>query len=273
MNVHEARRTRHLVIRLDKGEALPGALVRALDEAEARSGFLTGVGSLESAELMHLDPARTHGKTRHIETPCELISLTGDVALLDGAAHVRLSALLSREGELGLETFGGQLVSARALSVELHVVAFDDLALLRVADERTGLPVLEARPASASALHPPAAAPSPSPTPPLASVGAIPLPGAPPAQHPSPPPAPEAPVMPPKPQRPHDDVEVYPEVGDAVLHFTFGQCTVVGTDGDRIRLRKDKDGGVLDVVVTKLRIEPPTIGPDGTRHFKLHRKN
>ncbi|MFT3764950.1 MAG: thrombospondin type 3 repeat-containing protein [Minicystis sp.] len=51
MNVRESRRTRHLVIRLDRGDELPAALVRALDEAEARSAFISGVGALEAAEV------------------------------------------------------------------------------------------------------------------------------------------------------------------------------------------------------------------------------
>jgi predicted DNA-binding protein with PD1-like motif len=286
MNVHEARRTRHLVIRLDRGDELPAALVRALDEAEARSGFITGVGTLEAAELVHLDPASrggAHGKTRRIEAPCDVIALSGNVAILDGATSVRLSAVLSRDGDLGLATFGGQLVWARAHSVELHMVVLEDLALTRVADERTGLPVLEARPASASALPSPvaaaAAAAAPAPAPPLASISAIPLPApaAPPAPPAPPPPAPapaaETNAMPQRPQKPSADLEAYPEIGDAVMHFHFGECTVIGSDGDRIKLRQDKDGRVREVALTMLRIEPPSLGADGTRHFKLHRKN
>ncbi len=57
------------------------------------------------------------------------------------------------------------------------------------------------------------------------------------------------------------------------MHFAFGECTVIGSDGDRIRLRQDRDGRVREVALTMLRIEPPALGPDGSRHFKLHRKN
>jgi hypothetical protein len=58
-----------------------------------------------------------------------------------------------------------------------------------------------------------------------------------------------------------------------VTHFHFGECTVVTSDGDRIRLRQDKEGRVLDVALTKLRIERASVAADGTRHFRLHRKN
>ena len=73
--------------------------------------------------------------------------------------------------------------------------------------------------------------------------------------------------------RPKDDVEVYPEVGDMVTHFHFGECTVIGSDGDRLRLRQDKDGRVREVALTMLKVEPPTVAADGTRRFKLGRKN
>ena len=62
-----------------------------------------------------------------------------------------------------------------------------------------------------------------------------------------------------------------------MTHFHFGDCTVVGSDGDRIKLRQDgKDGRVREVALTMLRIEASTDergGVDTPRHFKLHRKN
>jgi predicted DNA-binding protein with PD1-like motif len=280
MNAREAHRTRHLVIRLDRGEELPAALVRALDEAEARSGFITGVGALEAAELAHYDQAGRADKTRRLEAPTEVVSLSGNVALLDGGASVRLSAVLSRETDAGLATYGGQLVWARVFEVELHVVVLDDVALTRIADDRTGLPVLAAR-AAASAIVAPAARPTPAPeavttgeTPkPSPPVAAVPTAAVVPAPAPPSPSPPEANAMPQRPQRPKEDLESYPDVGDAVMHFAFGECTVLSSDGDRIRLRQDKDGRVREVALAMLRIEPPALGEDGTRHFKLHRKN
>jgi predicted DNA-binding protein with PD1-like motif len=268
MNVRESRRTRHLVIRLDRGDELPAALVRALDEAEARSAFVTGVGSFEAADLAVYDQAaRAWGKARRLEGGVEALSIDGNVALLDGATTVRLSATVARETELGREVAGGQLVWARAFAVELCVTVLDDVTLTRMADERTGLPVLSARPAAGA----PAEAARP-----LAAVAAIPLPAAPPPPPPPPPPPAanhDGPALPQKPMRPRDEIEAYPEVGDRVAHFHFGECTVVGSDGDRIRLQQDKDGRVREVALTMLRIEAPTDLPEGKRHFTLGRKN
>ncbi len=79
--------------------------------------------------------------------------------------------------------------------------------------------------------------------------------------------------MPQRPQKAEQEMEQYPEVGDVVIHFHFGECTVVMSDGDRARVRQDKDGRVLDVALMKLRIEPTGLTTEGKRIFKLHRKN
>jgi predicted DNA-binding protein with PD1-like motif len=269
MNVTEARRTRNLVIRLDRGEELPSALIRALDEAEARAAWITGTGALESAEILLYDQrSRDLDRTRKIDTPCGVVSLTGNAALSDGALSIRLSATLARETDLGLQLLAGWLIGARAFSLELHVVAFDDVVLLRAPDDRTGLSVLNAQKGAPSLLT----------EPPRLAAAALPLPHAeapaPTAQqYPPPSPATEAPVMRQKPVRRGDDVEVYPEAGDEVMHFHFGECTVVSADGDRIRLRQGKDGRVREVSLSMLRIEPPTTTVDSKRHFKLARKN
>jgi hypothetical protein len=81
------------------------------------------------------------------------------------------------------------------------------------------------------------------------------------------------PALPQRPTRPRDEpAEVYPEVGDKVIHFHFGECEVIDSDGDRIRLRQERDGRVREVSLTMLKIEPP-VDIDGKRHFELRRKN
>jgi predicted DNA-binding protein with PD1-like motif len=318
MNVREARRTRHLVIRLDRGDEIPAALVRALDAAEARSAFIQGVGALEAAEVAIFDQAsKTYARTRRIEGGCEALHLTGNAASMDGATTLRLSAVLAREGDVGLSTFGGQLVWARVYEMELDVTVLDDVTLSRTADERTGLPVLTARPAAANAIPaaepapveakppPPVAAPPPveaKPPPPVAAPAPLVTPppvvappppvAAPPPPPPPPPPSPVVaprpatvvppaaqpvmpvnPVMPQRPMKPKDDLEIYPEAGDRVMHFHFGECTVVSSDGDRIRLQQDRDGRVREVALTMLKIDPPESTAEGKRRFKLGRKH
>lgn len=264
MIVTEAHRTRNLLIRLDRGEELPAALLRALGEVEARAAWITGMGTVEAAEIVLYDQrSRELNRSRRIEAPCGVVSLTGNAALVDGVLALQLSVTLARETDAGLSLLAGQLVWARAFSMELSVVAFDDVALLRTPDERTGLLSLTARPAAASTL-------TESPRAPVAMLRATEPPAV--ALYPPSTPAAETPAMPQRPMRPRDDAEIYPEVGDTVMHFHFGECTVIGSDGDRIRLRQDRDGRVREVALSMLRIEPPTIINE-KRNFKLLRKN
>ncbi|WP_437721520.1 PPC domain-containing DNA-binding protein [Sorangium sp. So ce861] len=296
MNVLEARRARHLIIRLDRGEELPAALVRALDEAEARAGWIEGIGSLEKAEIALFDQAsRAYAKTRVLEGPCDVVALSGSIALQQGETSLRLSATLARESGVGLQLAAGELVWARVYGLELRVTAFDDLPLVRAFDDRTGLMQLVAQsttiPANASeaprmapppqAVEPARAAPPPPAAEPPRAPAAEPPRGAPPAPAPEParPAAaavaePAAVPLPQRPVRPRQEEEIYPEVGDTVTHFHFGECTVISSDGERIRLRQERDGRVREVSLTMLRIEPPTVdAATGKKHFRLARKN
>jgi hypothetical protein len=81
-------------------------------------------------------------------------------------------------------------------------------------------------------------------------------------------------VIPPKLQRKEVWIEEsYPEEGDRVTHFTFGDCTVVGSDGERIRLQQDRDSRVREVALSMLKLAPPTMSAEGVRHWVLSRKN
>lgn len=319
MNVQESNRTRTLTITLDRGDELPVGLIRALGEAEARSAWVVGTGTLEAAEIAVYDQtSRTWGPTRRIETPTMLVSLTGNGAIESGVLVLNLTVVLARETDAGNEIIAGQLVWARAFAVELCVTAFDDFTLTRAADDRTGLAKLSGRRSAAVLVEAPRAeapaapvraeAPAPSPARielPAAPPARIELPAAvariePPAAPVratsayAPPPAQktdaaraalhygtstaapaEAPTILTRPNRANkqEQMDAYPEIGDAVGHFHFGECTVISSDGDRIRLRQDKDGRVREVALAVLKIEDPTILADGRRHFVLGRKN
>ncbi|WP_437709129.1 DUF296 domain-containing protein [Sorangium sp. So ce448] len=300
MNVLEARRARHLIIRLDRGEELPAALVRALDEAEARAGWIEGVGSLEKAEVALFDQAsRTYAKTRVLDGPCDVVALSGNIALQQGETSLRLSATLARESGVGLQLAAGELVWARVYGLELRVTAFDDLPLVRVFDDRTGAMQLATQSSAIPALagEPPRLAPPvqaaelPRATPPAPAIepprATPPAPAIEPPRATPPAPAIEPPraasagsaelaaaPLPQRPTRPRQDDELYPEVGDSVTHFHFGDCTVISSDGERIRLRQERDGRVREVSLTMLRIEPPTVdAATGRKQFRLARKN
>ena len=281
MKVLEARRARHVVLRLDRGEELPAALTRALEEAGVKSAWLEGVGTLEAAEMAVYDTRiRSYSKARTFEPAGDVVGLHGNVSQLEGNACVRLFTTLARETEAGLQVVGGELLWGRVFSLEVHLTAFEDAGLSRVADERTGLLVLVRSTAAASSEAIP-------PPPPTQDAPALPPPAAKTARADATLPSiveiaraamtGEAPqhLAPPRREKAYDDgAESYPEVGDIATHFHFGECRVISSDGDKIRLQQLKDLRVREVALSALRTEFVNEDP-GThqRHYKLLRKN
>lgn len=271
MKVTEAHRSRHLVLRLDRGEELPAAIVRALEEADVRSAWISGVGTLEAAELAVFDARqRTYAKSRRFEPGGDVVSLSGNASLLDGTPCVRLFATLARETEAGLAVVGGELMSGRAFAVELLVTVLEDAALARVADDRTGqLALVRGSAAPGPEPSAPARAPSPRSGPEQSSPSIVEMARAAVAGEPP------QPLAPPRRDRPREDFsEVYPEVGDMATHFHFGECKIISSDGDKIRLQQLKDLRVREVALSALRTE--LVGEDAETHqrtFRLLRKN
>jgi predicted DNA-binding protein with PD1-like motif len=281
MKVIEAQRTRHLVLRIDRGEELPAALQRALNEAGAQSAWVEGFGTLEAAEVAVFDARlRSYAKGRRFEPGGDLVSLAGNVTQLDGGSCARLFATLARESDAGLTTVAGELLWARAFSLELHVTVFEDVSLGRVADERTGMlalvqasgggePKARAAATSEAVSTPRAAAPAQranesAPSPAVETrtgMGS----GMEAPQH----------LSPPRREKPKEDPgEVYPEVGDIANHFHFGECKIISSDGDKIRLQQLKDLRVREVALGALKTELVRQDPEtNQRHFNLLRKN
>ncbi|MBK8258572.1 MAG: DNA-binding protein [Polyangiaceae bacterium] len=278
MKVVEAHRTRHIVLRLDRGDELPGAIVRALEEADVRAAWIEGFGTIEFAELAVFDPKqRSYAKARRIEGGGDAVSIKGNASLLDSSLCVRLFASIARETETGLQMVGGELLGGRAFAVELWVTSFEDASLARVVDDRTGQlalvrgsgPARVTTPeapreestrtqAASSAVQVSAAAKQSSPS--IVEMARQAMGDAP------------APLAPPK--RTHDDFsETYPEVGDLVTHFHFGECKIISSDGDKIRLQQLKDLRVREVALSALKTE--LVSEDtatNQRTFRLLRK-
>lgn len=289
MNVVESKRVRHLVLHLERGEEIPVALIRALHDAEAKAAKITGVGIVESAELAGID-AQGRSHILRTDSPAVVVSLLGNVAVEDGAMNVHLYATLSRQTDVGHQTFSGHLRWGRASALDLFVTVFDDLVLERLTDEHgfsvalhatTRSPsgsasrvVVEEAPREHVAVS---REPVAAPREPVAVQTVV-------AAKPAPREAeldlklqPSAPALTPptRPAKPQEDtVETYPDVNDLVNHFHFGECEVMGSDGERIKLRQIKDGRMREVALAMLKIEgPSTDAATGKRQFKLSRKN
>jgi hypothetical protein len=237
-----------LVLEAEPGEDILVAAVPALRASGAPFAWLVARGTLREALVE--STSRTGGVARLIEgAPLELASASGVWRELD--ATVTLSGVLSREIDRGADVVAGKLAAAVAERAELvcFLAAAPPAAAPPPPRREGGSPVLGGH--------------DDSPAPPPVDPGASSAPSVAPAQ------------LPPKPVRrsAHDEHAVYPDAGDRVTHFAFGECSVESSDGDRIRLKQDKDGRVREVSLAMLRIDPPDLDAEGRRHFRLQRKN
>jgi predicted DNA-binding protein with PD1-like motif len=259
---HRSDKSRHLVLRLAPGAHLPDDLGGALRQEEVACGWVRAGGVITDVELRAYDPvAGGPGEVRRIGGPWQAVTLEGSIGLSEGQPTTSLRAVLARDGARGLETVAGEIVSARAVAVEVFVTALDDVALQRSTDA-AGVSLLGPTPAGGRA---PAAVPWSGAI--DASDRAEPRPRAPPQST-------AGSAMParlPRPARDDSDSPL-PEPGDSVEHFAFGRCEVIKSDGDRLHIRVPKDGRVCEIALGMLRVSRVPDGDDGQHRFKLERR-
>jgi hypothetical protein len=297
MMLLEARRVRHFYVRRDSApttQPLPlhEVLTAALDGADIRAGWLDGVATLEAATI----DGRSLAGVLHAR-------LSGPIEHGAGTTQARLFVTGSHP-DFGLVGVAGPLDAAKVRSLEAHVVVFDEGAPPRASEPDGGPRAGQAAAPSPAGSTPEGASPAAAvrPTPPASwpSMSAAVVASAPPAraseprplalerQHapsraePEPEPAPSpvatkvtlaSAALPAPPARKALDLDAeYPEVGDHATHFLFGDCEVIDSDGERIKLKQKKDSRVREVSLSVLSLDPPTRGADGVRHFALNRK-
>jgi hypothetical protein len=239
---------------LSGGEDVAAAVMDALAQ-ESSEAWIEGFGVVEGPVLQILgdDGVRTDLR---LEGRWDLVHLRASLGLGESA-----SVLVARAAQL----HAGLLVSASARGVVLRSTTPELKGIAPAASSRTSptLPeppsprIEELRALSENRTDMPSEQPSQSegsqPGKPSYTGGA---------------------VMPPKLQKNEAWMEEsYPEEGDRVTHFAFGDCTVVGSDGERIRLQQDRDSRVREVALSMLKLAAPTVNAEGLRHWVLGRKN
>lgn len=141
----EAKHTRCVMGRLEKGEEVVDALLGVARFERIDAGFVRAQGSVESIELLRYDGVGRryvpHARAGGIDGAWELVSLQGSVSLLRGAPDVRVWAVISAAPGGVPQVLAGLLGSARALFVEFAIDVCDDGDLERRDDPVTGLPL------------------------------------------------------------------------------------------------------------------------------------
>lgn len=261
---------------LEPGDELVDALKRAL-QPHPSAFVVAGAGEVEDAELLVLQISgrgRTHQK---LSGAADLVSLTA----IAGEQGLEVRATLASQSEAGSQVIGGLLVRATVVSADFRAVIRETSTTKTAGpvtaatrEPVTSSPVASAPPAPSvtptPATPPPSPPSSPSVSPQPSPREAVPSPGA--TSEPRTVSTPGGPPLPPKLRR-TEHLELFPEENDVVTHFAFGRCVVIFSDGERIRFQQERDGRVREVALSMLRIDEPTVGEDGKRHWELRRKN
>lgn len=141
----EAKHTRCVMGRLEKGEEVVDALLGIARFEKIDAGFVRAQGAVEAIELLRYEAGARgyvpHARAGAIDGPWELVSLQGSVSLLRGAPDVRVWAVISAAPGGVPQVLAGFLGAARALYVEFAIDVCDDGDLERRDDAVTGLPL------------------------------------------------------------------------------------------------------------------------------------
>jgi predicted DNA-binding protein with PD1-like motif len=132
------------IIRLDAGEKIIESLKILCEQDKIGAGVLNGLGAVREAELGWFDREAKDYRTVRIHEPCEIVSLHGNISLLDGKPFLHCHIAL---GDKAFGVRGGHLREAVvSATCEITLTRFFD-ELERKKDDETGLYLLDLKPA------------------------------------------------------------------------------------------------------------------------------
>ncbi len=127
------------IIRLFRGEKIIESLTQFCEDQNIHSGLFHGIGAIENPELGYYHLDRKEYEFRTIEKMLEIVSLTGNVALVDGKPFLHIHTVVSDET---FQTYGGHLKEGIVgATCEIYLTDFE-IDIKREFDEKTGLKLL-----------------------------------------------------------------------------------------------------------------------------------
>jgi predicted DNA-binding protein with PD1-like motif len=124
---------------LDRGEELHSVLNDFAQERGLASAWLSGLGGGDNATLGFYDIEIKQYVWREFNEPFEILSLQGNLSLVDGKPFWHVHAVISGRD---LQSYGGHVRHLRVgLTGELHITPLDT-PLTRQHDDVTGLKLL-----------------------------------------------------------------------------------------------------------------------------------
>jgi predicted DNA-binding protein with PD1-like motif len=133
----EFKRTEsEVLIRLDDGDDIIGSLKEVCKKERIESGLIVGIGAARKAEIAHYDTKKKKYNIRKLEGMLEIVSLKGNVAMLDGEPALHLHIILSMHD---YSTLSGHLMGAEICpTCEITLIPYK-AKIERRFDEKTGL--------------------------------------------------------------------------------------------------------------------------------------
>lgn len=128
------------IIRLEKGEDLSEKLLEFCKEGNINTAVFNGIGAVLSAEIGFYNLETKEYGFKNIETPHEIVSLTGNVILVDGNPFLHIHCVLSNAN---FECFGGHLKTAVVgATCEIYLKKID-ATIERKQNDEIGLKLLD----------------------------------------------------------------------------------------------------------------------------------
>lgn len=122
-----------MIVRFDPGEEVASGLARLADEKNIGAAAVSGIGSAAKVELGYYDIAAKEYRKKVFPEKMELVSLSGNIGVLNGEKSVHLHGAFSRED---YSTVGGHVhrlvVSA---TVEVIIEIFSATVTRRKSEE------------------------------------------------------------------------------------------------------------------------------------------
>jgi len=128
------------VIKLSRGEKVMESLTEFCKTRGLQGGFLQGIGAVRNTEMGYYDLEKREYFFKSYPGDMEVISMTGNIALVDEAPFLHVHLTLS---DTENRAHGGHLKEAEvAVTLEVFLTPFP-VALKRTYDDGTGLKLLD----------------------------------------------------------------------------------------------------------------------------------
>jgi predicted DNA-binding protein with PD1-like motif len=127
------------ILALKIGENLFEAITRCAQDAKLESASISGLGALDDVTIAYYNMETKTYQTKLFTGMFELVSLNGNIAVLDGQYFTHIHAAI---GDDQYQVFGGHIMDATVgPSAEITVIPLCS-EIHRKYDERTGLKIM-----------------------------------------------------------------------------------------------------------------------------------